>query len=174
MECPRESDSTKMETGERSVFEMGLLDTFSRQFDDEPGGGFLEWSNRDRDRYDRDTNGAETFGDGSNDWIAGTDETLRGEGKQDISGVFDAAALNFDEGIGGWSTVFDSEPGNTAGPGQSSSFFESPQEGQPDNPGTTGSPMLDRLFQIALVGGALWLFVNVVAPLLEFGAAVAD
>ncbi|WP_380681073.1 hypothetical protein [Salinigranum sp. GCM10025319] len=178
---------------------MGLVDSIRNQFDDEPGGGFVErgpvegssniveqqyriatgatdlvggmWSNQDRDRYERDTNGSETFGDGSNRWIPGTIETIQGDGKGDISGVLDAAALNFDEGVGGIVSLFDSEPGNTAGPGQSP-FLEGRQEGQPGNPGTTGSPLLDRLFQIALLGGGLWFVVNILPPLLDITAGV--
>lgn len=58
------------------------------------------------------------WGDGSNKWIPGTIETLQGEGKNDVAGVLDAAALNFDEGVGGLVSLVDDEPGNTAGPGQ--------------------------------------------------------
>jgi hypothetical protein len=150
---------------------MGVFETIGRQFDDEPGGGFVEWSNRDRDRYDRDTNGPEEFGDGSNRWIPGTIETIQGEGKQDVSGVLDAAALNFDEGVGGLVSLVDSEPGNTAGPGQSP-IIEGPQEGQPGNPGTTGVAWLDQLFKLALAAGGLWVVVNIVAPLLDITAGL--
>ena len=141
-------------------------EAIGRQFDEEEGGGFLEWSNQDRARYNRDTNGAETRGDGSNKWIPGTLETLRGEGKADVAGVLDAAALNFDEGVGGLSTLFDAERGNTAGAGQSP-LLEAPQEGQPGNPGTTGSPVLDQLLKLAAVGGVVWAVVNIGVPLLE-------
>jgi hypothetical protein len=35
-----------------------------------------------------------------------------------VAGAADAAALNFDEGVGGLASLVDDEPGNTAGPGQ--------------------------------------------------------
>jgi hypothetical protein len=111
-------------------------ESIGRQFDDTPGGGFIEWSNQDRDEFDRDTNGSDEFGDGSNRWIPGTIETIQGDGKADVSGVLDAAALNFDEGVGGLVSLVDAEPGNTAGPGQSP-IIETPEKGQPGNPGTT-------------------------------------
>jgi hypothetical protein len=69
-----------------------------------------------------------TFGDGSNKWIDGTIETLQNPVDRlsnpydTAAGAADAAALNFDEGVGGLSSFFDSEPGNTAGPGQEAAF----------------------------------------------------
>lgn len=63
-----------------------------------------------------------TFGDGSNKWIDGTIETVanpvdRVTSPYDtVAGAADAAALNFDEGVGGLTSLFDNEPGNTAGP----------------------------------------------------------
>jgi hypothetical protein len=64
------------------------------------------------------------FGDGSNRWIPGLVETVqnpidRATNPYDtVAGAADAAALNFDEGVGGLSSFFDDQPGNTAGPGQ--------------------------------------------------------
>lgn len=121
-----------------------------------------------------DLNGTENFGDGSNEWVPGIIETVNNPVDRlsrpydTVAGVFDAAALNFDEGVGGLTSLIDAEPGNTAGPGQSPAFAFLPgverQDGQPTNPGTTGSTVLDRIWQLILVGGILWLVVNVVAP----------
>jgi len=87
---------------------------------------------------------------GSNKWIDGTKEFLGDPGQairdpyDTAAGAADAAALNFDEGVGGIASMFDGEPGNTAGPGESP-FLATPNEGQPDNPGTTGNPILDAI-----------------------------
>lgn len=60
---------------------------------------------------------------GSNDWISGFTETVanpvdRAMNPGDtVAGAFDAAALNFDEGVGGLSSLIDTKPGNTAGSG---------------------------------------------------------
>jgi len=118
-----------------------------------------------------DLNGPENFGDGSNEWLPGTIETINNPGPRlakpydTLAGAADAAALNFDEGVGGLVSLVDGEPGNTAGPGRSPAFGAEPQEGQPENPGTTGSPLLDKLWTVILVGGGLWVIVNIVAPL---------
>lgn len=88
-----------------------------RQFDDTPGGGFADPSPYEPTPEQNTDVFGRQFGDGSNRWVAGTIETLRGEGKNDVAGVFDALALNFDEGVGGLVSLLDSEPGNTAGPG---------------------------------------------------------
>jgi hypothetical protein len=147
-------------------------EAFARQFDSTPGGGLVEWSNLDRTEFNRDTNGVDTFGDGSNRWIPGLVETVKGEGKNDVSGVLDAAALNFDEGVGGWASLVDSTPGNTAGAGQSP-WIEPAREGQPDNPGTTGVPLLDAIWKVLFVVSGLYILVNVVIPLLGIASDVS-
>lgn len=84
-----------------------------------------------------------TFGDGSNRWIPGIRETLsnpvdRATNPADtVAGAADAAALNFDEGVGGLSSLFDSESGNTAGPGQTSAGL-----GATDNPWSVNIPLV--------------------------------
>ena len=66
------------------------------------------------------------FGDGSNRWIPGLVQTLNNPVDRvtnpvdTLKGAADAAALNFDEGVGGLSSLVDDEPGNTAGPGTGS------------------------------------------------------
>jgi len=66
-----------------------------------------------------------SFGDGSNRWIPGAVETIknpvdRATNPYDtVAGAADAAALNFDEGVGGLVSLIDDKPGNTAGPGTS-------------------------------------------------------
>lgn len=83
------------------------------------------------------------FGDGSNKWIPGVVETVQNpidritNPGDTLAGAADAAALNFDEGVGGLASLFDTEPGNTAGPGQSGAGWNyDPQPGQPENPNT--------------------------------------
>lgn len=131
-----------------------------------------------------DSNGPETFGDGSNRWIDGTIEFFNDPGQlaedpyDTIAGAADAGALNFDEGVGGLVSLVDDEAGNTAGPG-TSPWLESPNEGdyehQPDNPGTTGVPILDKLFKgfvlvIVAIGGIYVLrLLEVIAALLGDG-----
>jgi len=93
-----------------------------------------------------DNEGTDDWGltPGSNNWIDGTREFLNdpGQAVRDpydfVAGVGDAAALNFDEGIGGLVSVVDGNEGNTAGPGQSP-FLERPREDQPANPGLPDS-----------------------------------
>jgi hypothetical protein len=118
---------------------------------------------------------AENFGDGSNEWIPGIVETVknpvdRARNPYDtLAGAADAAALNFDEGVGGIVSVFDGQPGNTAGPGQSP-FLEEPRDGQPENP-TAGTPLAGLVWivvAVLVVGAALWLL----RPLLTIGAEV--
>jgi hypothetical protein len=122
-----------------------------------------------------DGNGVDEFGDGSNRWIDGTREFLSDPGQlvrdpyDTVAGAADAATLNFDEGVGGIFSLFDAEPGNTAGPGQSP-LLEAPRDGQPSNPGTTGSPLLDGLYRAALLAGGLYVAVNVGIPLLQIVA----
>lgn len=100
---------------------------------------------------------------GSNKWIPGTKEFLSDPGQAvrdpygTAAGAADAAALNFDEGIGGLSSMFNDEPGNTAGPGQSP-WLAAPQEGQPSNPGTTGNPVLDAILGASGILGLLAVF----------------
>lgn len=68
------------------------------------------------------------FGDGSNEWIPGIQETVANPADritspfETVAGAADAAALNFDEGVGGLASFFDNQPGNTAGPGDSAAF----------------------------------------------------
>lgn len=75
-----------------------------------------------------ETDTTDGFGDGSNEWIPGVRETLanpvdRATNPIDtVAGAADAAALNFDEGVGGLVSLIDNEPGNTAGPGDSAAF----------------------------------------------------
>lgn len=125
-----------------------------------------------------DQNGTGTFGDGSNNWIGGAADFADDPGQllrdpyDTVAGAADAAALNFDEGVGGLSSLVDDEAGNTAGPGDSP-FLEAPQDGQPDNPGTTGSPLLDGIFGVAvvvMVTAGLWL----IRPLLEILASIVE
>lgn len=69
------------------------------------------------------TDDSDSFGDGSNRWIDGFVETVnnpvdRATNPVDtVTGAADAAALNFDEGVGGLVSLVDDEPGNTAGRG---------------------------------------------------------
>jgi hypothetical protein len=95
---------------------------------------------------------SETFGDGSNRWIPGIVETAQNpvdrltHPYETVAGAADAAALNFDEGVGGLVSLVDSEPGNTAGPGESP-FLEDPRGDQPENP-TAGTPLAGRVWAI--------------------------
>jgi len=97
-------------------------EALGRQFDDEPGGGTF-----DPDTYvpnDWDPDDPDNFGDGGNRWIPGFLETVRNPVDRITSpwettrGALDAAALNFDEGVGGLTSLVDGQPGNTAGSGQ--------------------------------------------------------
>lgn len=71
---------------------------------------------------------ASNFGDGSNRWIDGFVETVRNpvdratNPVETVTGAADAAALNFDEGVGGLVSLVDDDPGNTAGVGQQGLF----------------------------------------------------
>jgi len=75
------------------------------------------YSSKDEDIFGRQ------FGDGSNEWIPGIQETVNNpvdavtNPYDTVAGAADAAALNFDEGVGGLLSLVDNEPGNTAGPG---------------------------------------------------------
>lgn len=94
----------------------------------------------------------DNFGDGSNRWIPGFIETVRNpidrltSPYETIAGAADAAALNFDEGVGGLTSLF-GDGTNTAGPGESP-WLAPPAEGQPENP-TRGTPL----------SGAVWAAV---------------
>jgi hypothetical protein len=63
--------------------------------------------------------------DGSNDWWGGITDTVNdpvgavSDPYDTVAGAADAAALGFDEGVGGLSSYVDDEPGNTAGTGDS-------------------------------------------------------
>jgi len=119
----------------------GSIDeSVGRQFDDEEGGGFVDFSQSNGDQTDQDETGTtnndsgaddsggtfseENFGDGSNEWIPGIQETIanpvdRATHPYDtVAGAADALTLNFDEGVGGLTSLVDGESGNTAGPGQ--------------------------------------------------------
>jgi len=129
---------------------------------------------------------------GSNNWVDGTREFLNDPGQavrdpyDTLAGAADAAALNFDEGVGGLTSLIDGYAGNTAGPGDSP-LLERPREGQPQNPGlpnsepehtgdpdpTAGDPF--PLKAQLLVGGLVAIVVlYLIRPLLEIGAGVAD
>jgi len=169
-------------------------ESIGRQFDDTKGGGFADLSetgdsNQDEEptsqtasetddggQYSGDKNGTSTWGDGSNDWVGGFEDFASDPGQlatdpyDTVAGAADAAALNFDEGVGGLSTFADDEAGNTAGPGQSAALTWLPgaeqQEGQPDNPGTTGSPLIDKGFQLVIGLVVIYVIVTLGGPTL--------
>lgn len=68
------------------------------------------------------------FGDGSNDWWGGLTDFASdpSQAVEDpygtVAGAADAATLNFDEGVGGLTSLIDDDAGNTAGPGQEAAF----------------------------------------------------
>jgi len=147
---------------------MGVLDgierSIGRQFDDEPGGGFADpdtWAPTDEsDDPGTDIFGRQ-FGDGSNRWIPGLIETVRNpidrasNPVDTIAGAADAAALNFDEGVGGLVSLFDGEPGNTAGPGNDNVWYQTP---------TAGGGLVVAVVALLGIGAVLWLlrpFVSV-------------
>lgn len=107
-----------------------------------------------------------SFGDGSNEWISGTQEFLADPGQavrdpyDTVAGAADAGALNFDEGVGGLTSLVDNQPGNTAGAGDSSIWSLDPQH--------LGGFQVVLFGALAVVG--LWL----IRPLLEIAAAVVD
>jgi len=178
-------------TGAADHLAGSVDESVSRQFDDEQGGGTFDFgggggsgNSGGSGQYSGDSNGVATFGDGSNRWLDGTVETISNpvdaltNPYDTAAGAADAAALNFDEGIGGLSTFFDDKPGNTAGPGQSPALTwftgGERQPGQPKNPGTTGSPLIDRGVRVIGVVLALYLLVTVAGPALELGANVTE
>jgi hypothetical protein len=105
-----------------------------------------------------------SFGDGSNRWLDGIVETAQNPVDRltnpydTVAGAADAAALNFDEGVGGLASLFDDEPGNTAGSGDSSIF-------------STDADELGGL-QLALFAAFAIALLWTVRPLLEIGADV--
>lgn len=104
----------------------GTVTTTGETTDGEP---VETYSSEDEDIFGRQ------FGDGSNEWIPGIQETVNDPTEavtspyDTVAGAADAAALNFDEGVGGLLSLVDSEPGNTAGP-QDMGIFE--QETTPE------------------------------------------
>jgi hypothetical protein len=107
----------------------------------------------------------ENFGDGSNRWIPGLVETAQNpvdriQNPYDtVAGAADAAALNFDEGVGGLVSLVDDEPGNTAGPGQSP-WLEAPREGQPENP-TRDTQLSNTIWSVASIGLVIAVIVAI-------------
>jgi len=91
----------------------GTVTTTGETTDGEP---VETYSSADEDIFGRQ------FGDGSNEWIPGIQETVNNPQEavtnpyDTVAGAADAAALNFDEGVGGLLSLVDNEPGNTAGP----------------------------------------------------------
>jgi hypothetical protein len=148
---------------------MGVFDgierSIARQFDDEPGGGFADpdtWAPTDEsDEPGEDLLGRQ-FGDGSNRWIPGLIETVRNpidrasNPYDTIAGAADAAALNFDEGVGGLVSLVDGEPGNSAGPGDDNARNQDL---------TAGGGLVVAVVALLGLGAVLWLlrpFVGVV------------
>jgi hypothetical protein len=119
----------------------------------------------------------DNFGDGSNRWIPGIVETAQNpvdrasDPYDTIAGAADAAALNFDEGVGGLVSLVDSDPGNTAGPGESP-FLEDPREGQPSNP-TRDSPLSRLVWSVAGIGLVIAVVVAL-GQLFTFNFNVGD
>lgn len=105
------------------------------------------------------------FGDGSNNWVDGTVETLQGDGKNDLAGVADAAALNFDEGVGGLVSLADAEPGNAAGPGTTQTETE-PGGSNVLNQGVLAGEGIDGL-QVFVFGAVLLALLYLLRPVLE-------
>lgn len=151
---------------------MGVFDgierSIARQFDDEPGGGFADpdtWAPTDESDEPGEGPLGRQFGDGSNRWIPGLIETVRNPVDRlsnpydTIAGAADAAALNFDEGVGGLVSLVDGEPGNSAGPGDDNVWHQTP---------TAGGGAVVAVVLIVVAGVGLWL----ARPLLEIIAGV--
>ncbi|WP_233194310.1 hypothetical protein [Haloferax marisrubri] len=122
-----------------------------------------------------DLNGPGTFGDGSNNWLGGIGDFVSDPGQavrdpyDTVAGTADAAALNFDEGVGGLVSLFDDEAGNTAGPG-GTPWIEDPQDGQASNP-TRGTGLAAKVWiVVAVVVGLVLLYL--LRPLLAIIAGV--
>jgi hypothetical protein len=138
-------------------FVDGVVTATGRQFDDEEGGGIA-----DPDTYaptdESDDPGTDMFGrqfgDGSNRWIPGIIETARNPVDRatnpydTLAGAADAAALNFDEGVGGLVSLVDGEPGNTAGPGDDNVLAQAP---------TAGGGLVVGVVVLVVIGVVLWL-----------------
>jgi len=96
---------------------------------------FTPGAGDDAIRVDNEDIFGREFGDGSNRWIPGARETVANPQEaianpyDTVAGAADAAALNFDEGVGGLLSLVDNQPGNTAGP-QDTGVFE--QETTPE------------------------------------------
>jgi len=107
------------------------------------------------------------FGDGSNRWIPGIIETVQNPVDRisnpydTVAGAADAAALNFDEGVGGLVSLIDSKPGNTAGPGNQGLFEQDT---------TAGGTAFAGIAGIVLLIGILYLL----RPVAEIGANVTE
>jgi hypothetical protein len=108
-----------------------------------------------------------SFGDGSNRWIPGIQETVQNPVERiqnpydTVAGAADAAALNFDEGVGGLVSLIDDEPENTAGPGQQNVF---------DQDITEGGALFAGIGGIVILVGLLYLL----RPIAEIGANVTE
>jgi hypothetical protein len=151
----------------------GLARTARRQFDGTEGGGFADPDTYARtDESDTPSRGFlgignRQFGDGSNRWIPGLIETARNPVDRatnpydTLAGAADAAALNFDEGVGGLVSTVDGEPGNTAGPGDDDVVDQSV---------TPGGTAVVLVVVVVAIAALLWLG----RPLLEIIAAVVE
>jgi hypothetical protein len=149
---------------------------------DEPSGAVDLQDGRDAERG---------FGDGSNRWIDGFRETVNNPVDRlrnpydTVAGAADAAALNFDEGVGGLVSLADDEAGNTAGPGQDDIDVPATGVGASDDEGRSvdDNPLNNTLEgdgplgigpeQIVLLVGAVVALV-LLRPLLQIGAGVVD
>jgi hypothetical protein len=137
-------------------------ESIARQFDDEEGGGFF-----DADTYRTEADRS-NFGDGSNQWVPGTVETFRNlpdrlaNPYDTVAGAADALTLNFDEGVGGLYSLVDDEPGNTAGPGDSS--ITNPEGGGPIY------RLASVIIPVVLLIAGVWL----VRPFVELLSVVLD
>jgi hypothetical protein len=149
---------------------------------DEPSGAVDLQDDRDAERG---------FGDGSNRWIDGLRETINNpvdratNPGETLAGAADAAALNFDEGVGGLSSLVDGEAGNTAGPGQDDIDVPATGVGASDDEGRSvdDNPLNNTLEgdgplgigpeQIVLLVAAVVALV-LLRPVLQIGAGVVD
>jgi hypothetical protein len=129
----------------------------------EPGSGLLGLTDRG-------------FGDGSNRWIPGLIETAQNPVDRvtspgdTIAGAADAAALNFDEGIGGLVSLVDGEPGNAAGPGTDATG--EPGGSNVANQGILAGEGIDGL-QLLVFGAVLVALLYLARPVLEIAADVS-
>jgi hypothetical protein len=129
----------------------------------EPGSGLLGLTDRG-------------FGDGSNRWIPGLIETARNPVDratnpfETVTGAADAAALNFDEGVGGLVSLVDDEPGNAAGPGTDATG--DPGGSNVANQGILAGEGVDGL-QLIVFGAVLVALLYLARPVLEIAADVS-